>query len=162
MGLRNPRGISPMVVLQDQKTASTSDGGTFTASGWRTRDLNTKAVDTLGLCTLSSNQFTLAAGVWRIRAVLPSLAVSYSAVRLQNVTDGLTVMYGTIGYGTNQNNGSQRFDIIDSQFTMVAGKALEIQHYCTTTGTTLGFGAGNSGIPTAFNIFSNVVLTREY
>ena len=51
------------VHLRDQQAANTV-GGTPVATTWTTRVLNTEVTDASAICSLSSNQFTLAAGVY--------------------------------------------------------------------------------------------------
>ena len=49
-------------IIADQKS-STTQGGGFTSGAWRTRDLNTEIADADGIVSISSNQFTLGAGI---------------------------------------------------------------------------------------------------
>lgn len=126
------------IVLEDQKTQNT-EGGTFTSGAWRTRDLNTEVVDTGGDCSLSSNQFTLTAGTYEIIAVAPAALVNRHQIRLQNVTDGTTVLTGKPSISGASDN-TQTDSILLGRFTIGASKALEIQHQCQTTYGTSGFG----------------------
>lgn len=125
----------PDAILEDQKSAGTQ-GGTFTASAWQTRTLNTEARDPDGLISLSSNQFTPTVAGW-VEWSAPASLVGYHKTRLYNVTDAAVVSYGTgeaaasgVGVSTRSEGGG----------AVVAGKAYRIEHYCQTTGTTYGFG----------------------
>lgn len=130
------------VNLQDQKAQNTQ-GGSFTSGAWRTRDLNTEVSDVGGLCSLASNQFTLSAGTYWIMASAPAYFVNNHKTRLFNVTDNVVVLPGTSEYASTLSpvgDGPQSRSLIEGLFTIGASKALEIQHQCTTTCNTNGFG----------------------
>jgi hypothetical protein len=126
------------VHLREQQ-ASGTHGGTFTSGAWRTRTLNTEVTDTGGNCSLASNQFTLSAGTYRVRAYAPGKNVDRHRIRLQNVTDGTTVILGQNADAPNAAAGTSAALLV-GRFTIAAGKALEIQHQCLTTVATFGFG----------------------
>ena len=128
-----------MIVLREEQAQNTS-GGTFTNGAWRTRVLNTEVVDTGNHCTLSSNQFTLAAGTYRIRAFAPAFAVARNQIRLQNVTDATTTLIGTSVYAQSSTALSGSQSEIVGRFTIASSKAFEIQHRCETTVATRGLG----------------------
>ena len=131
--------IMPYAKLSDVK-ANLTDGGTFTSGAWRTRDLNTEDIDTNNIVTLASNQFTLQAGTYRIRATAPAYTVEQAVGKLRNVTDGSDVIIGTGGYYPNGGRSDVVRTEIVGQFTIASAKAFEIQHYCTATQATNGFG----------------------
>jgi hypothetical protein len=127
----------PDVVLEDQKSSGTF-GGTFTSGAWQTRTLNTKAHDPDGLITLSSNTFTPSVDGW-VEWSAPAYVVNYHATRLYNVTDSVVVKEGTSQYsGGNADNSST------GGAPVVAGKTYRLEHRCSVTGTTSGFGAAAS------------------
>lgn len=128
-------------LFRDEKAAGT-DGGTFTQGAWRTRDLNTKVVDEIGV-TIASNQFTIPAGTYRIRAEAPALAVSAHKAKLQNITDGSTTLQGTSEYSFDGNASTSR-SVITGHFTITGTKTFEIQHQCSVTGSTYSFGASTN------------------
>ena len=129
-------------IIVDQKSATT-DGGTFTSGDWRTRDLNTELSDPDGIVTISSNQFTLAAGSYLIRWKAPAYRIEKHQTRLQDITNTATREYGLSsynaggGYAVTYSCGSAR--VIPS-----ASTTYEIQHHCQSTQTTNGFGV-NAG-----------------
>jgi hypothetical protein len=129
------------VNLQDQKAQNTA-GGTFTAGAWQTRVLNTEVSDVGGLCSLASNQFTLAAGTYTIHASAPAYLVNARhQLRLQNVTDTTTLLVGNSNYApTITANVVQTNALLRGIFTIAAGKALELQHQCQATEAADGFG----------------------
>ena len=78
---------------------STTYFGAYTTGAWRTRDIDTEVSDEDGIVTISSNQFTLQAGNYRIRYGATSYTVDKHALRLRNVTDTSTVGYGVATFG---------------------------------------------------------------
>jgi hypothetical protein len=124
--------------LVDAKATNTN-GGTFTQGAWRTRDLNTKIVDLNNFVILAANQFILPAGSYIILASAPALVVNFHKARLQNITSGVSTLMGTsevAAVGVAVSNKS----IVEGAFTIAVSSAFEIQHYCSTTAATLGFG----------------------
>ena len=130
------------VKIVDQKSSGTA-GGTFTSGAWQTRTLNTKT-DADSICTLSSNQFTLPAGTYRIHASAPSWACNETRAKLYNVTDSTDVLFGTSEQAKAIYEVTPRSEIV-GQFTIAGSKTFEIQHRCATTANVYGF-----GIPTGF------------
>jgi len=142
-----------VTILQDEKT---TDGGTFTAGVWATRDLNTIYGNAENLVALTNNQFTLQAGSYLIYASAPGFWVSNHQCRLQNITGAQTAQYGTCerAHTTGETtNTSQLFAIVSPS----SATTYELQHRCTTGGVTHGFGVG-TGFGT--NIYSQVVIMR--
>lgn len=130
--------FSSYAIIRDEKTQNTS-GGTFTSGAWRTRDLNTEVADPDAIVSISSNQFTLAAGTYFIRAVAPAYRVNQHQTRLWNVTDGSLLVLGKVLHGLSTVNVvSDSWAIC--RFTLAASKAIELQHRGTTTRATDGFG----------------------
>jgi len=139
------QAVRPYVCLRDEKTANTN-GGDFTSGAWRTRVLNTKAADAAGICTLSSNQFTLQAGTYVITASAPAFDVNRHKTKLRNVTDGSDTLIGTSewSYGPGSGATSQTRSLITGQFEIASAKAFEIQHRCETTKNIYGFGIASN------------------
>jgi len=128
------------ILIQDLKPSGTN-GGTFTGAAWRTRTLNTIAVDETGAVVLAANQFTLPIGTYLCNALAQGNEVNYHKARLRNITDGTTTIIGTsensiIDAGTNS--------LIIGKFTIAAPKLFELQHWCTVTKNTTGFGQPTS------------------
>lgn len=132
------------IKLEDQKSSGTH-GGTATSGSWQTRTLNTEVTDSNGDCSLSSNQFTLAAGTYDIFATAPCWGGIGHQARLQNITDTSTTILGTselanAGSGTSETN----FSTVRGRFTIASSKAFELQHRVTTTSATYGHGVAAS------------------
>ena len=145
-------------IIGDQK-ASGDNGGTFTSGAWRTRDINTEFADDDNIVSISSNQFTLQAGQYFLRASAPAYKANRHVIKLQNITDGISSI------GTTAYNGSsesvQGISNISTRFTIGAAKTFEIQHYGANTEGTFGFGVahdigGFNSIYTLVEIFKEL------
>lgn len=149
----NPVAVA---VLVDQKADSTN-GGTFTSGAWQTRDLNTEQSDPEGIVSLSSNQFTLGAGTYRIDFDGPAFAVARHQTRLYDVTNTAVVAYGSseqLGTGSAETNRS-----IGTATVVITGNTVyRLEHRCGTTKASLGLGYGtNFG---NVNIFARVIIHK--
>lgn len=137
------------VKVSDVKSAV--GGGAFYAGAWRTRDLNTEDSDAGGLCSLSSNQITLAAGTYRCQISCPGWAVEKHVARLYDVTGDTELLRGTSERSEIAGDASQTRSIICGQFTVAKSHSLKIQHYCTHS-EGYGFGQGLSGIDNVYTV----------
>lgn len=115
--------------------------GTFTSGAWRTRVLNTEILDAKGIGALATNQITLAAGTYRIRAKAPALQVDYHQVRFFNITESATVEYGNMAL-SGASDTTQTYSEVVTEFTIGSTKVFELQHRCATTKSGTGTGAG--------------------
>ena len=125
-------------IIVDQKAQST-DGGAITSGGWRTRDLNTELSDPDGIVTISSNQFTLAAGNYLIRWSAPAFNAERHKTRLQDITNATTREYGLSCYSAN-GGYAQTHSFGSARVTPTASTAYEIQHYGSFSVGTNGLG----------------------
>jgi hypothetical protein len=122
-------------IIADQKVGQS---GTFTSGAWRTRDLNTELADPDGIVSISTNQFTLAAGTYLIEWSAPAFYVGLHQTRLYNVTDAAQVEVGVCAF-VNLNS------IVTTssgcaRTTIAGSKVFTIEHKCVTTAATAGFG----------------------
>lgn len=144
---------SDYVLIREEQTQGT-DAGTFTSGAWQTRALNVEAADTGDHASLSASQIALEAGTYRLQASAPAFAVDAHQLRWQNVSDGTTVLVGTVENAV----GSQTRSVVAGRFTISPGKTFELQHRCATTRSSDGFGvAGNF----AAEVYALVELWRE-
>lgn len=123
--------------IQDQKSDGVS-GGTFNASAWRTRTLNTTLTNTISGASLASDQITLPSGTYEINASVPAYAVDSHQAKLQNITTGISTVYGTSEYADNGGGGdtpAQTRSFIRSVFTITGITTYQVQHYCSVNGT---------------------------
>ena len=130
--------FSSYAVIVDSK-ASTSGGGGFTSGAWRTRDLNLEIADPDGIVSISSNEFTLAAGSYLITWSCPHHQVTNCETRLYDVTGTAHVQSGSSGYsGTGAN--TQGRDMGAARVTPSGSNVYRIEHRCDVTNGTNGFG----------------------
>lgn len=124
--------------------SSGPNGGAFTSGDWRTKPLNLLEGDT-DFISLSSNQFTLQAGIYYIDIDSPANKVNRNQARLYNITDSTTAIYGSNEYMTNSGGTSkQNKSNIKGKLILNSAKTFEVQHRCETSNATDGFGVGNA------------------
>ena len=138
--------------LSDTK-ATTTNGGTFTSGAWQTRTLNTEDSDSGGIVSISSNQFTLQAGTYRIAARAPAYNVGRHKAKLRNTTDSADTIIGTTEFVGTTGGFPQTSSIVAGEFTIASAKTFEIQHYCEASVSGNGFGvAASLGVPEVYTI----------
>ncbi len=149
---------SQLIYIREEQTSGTS-AGTFTNGAWRTRVLNTVVLDDTGEASISSNQFTIPAGTYRISARGPGFGIGNHKIRLQNITDGATTLLGNSAF-TGSTATTQEVNIahLFGEFTITSAKAFELQHRCSTTVATIGLGNATSFGVT--EIYAEVELQR--
>lgn len=152
--ISEPATGTDYICINDTK-ASGVGGGAFNNGAWRTRDLNTEVADTGGHASVAANQITLAAGTYRVRASAPAHVVNRHQTRLQNITDGTTLLVGTSEYTPL----SQGKSFVEGRFTIADTKVIELQHQCETS-IGSGFGVAHA-IWAESEVYSIVVLERE-
>jgi len=144
-------------IIADQKAVGT-DGGTFTAGSWVTRELNTELTDPDSIVSIATNQFTLGAGSYLIKASAPVYQVNFHQVRLYNVTDTATAIVGYQAYGGSAAAVQTRSEL-SGRITITDTKTFELQHRCSATRTTNGLGNGvDLGEP---NLYAMVEIYKE-
>jgi len=151
-------GRDLFIYIRDEKPDGTQ-GGTFSSGAARTRVLTTIVTDETGDVTLSTNQFTLPAGTYRIWAQAPCYRVTNGYAWLQNITDASLEVQGSNHYDSNASGNTHSHSFISGQFTITATKTFEIQHICFATFSSSGFGNRSSatGDP---EIYTQVQLTK--
>lgn len=129
------------VMIVDEQGAG-ADAGTFTQTVWQTRVLQTiKRNVNSSLITLTSNQIKLKAGTYRCHVVAPALACVLHKARLRNVSSSTTLIVGT-NARSDASDSTTSNSVIYGYFTVADdNQLLEVQHQCSQTKTTTGFGA---------------------
>ena len=126
------------ILIRDEK-ANAAPGGTFTAGSWQTRDLNQEVADTGGHASLATNQITLAAGTYKVRAHAPAYKVNNHKIKLRNITDLTDIVIGTSEYA-GSGDFTQTRSFLEGRFTIGSSKVFELQHRCVSTSSLLGMG----------------------
>ena len=128
--------FSSYAIICDQKSAGTN-GGTMTSGTWHTRDLNTEIADPDGIVSISSNQFTLQAGTYLIKASAPGYYVYDHMAKLYDVTASADVAFGTSEYTSAQ---AQTRSTVIARETISGATTYEIRHTCYNTKQNNRFG----------------------
>lgn len=146
------------MLVRDEKATGTAGGTNVT--GVQQRVLNTVAANTILGASLASNQVTLPAGKYRIRALAPSSGNVHRA-HLYNVTDAAVAILGTsenssIGASSDPIN---TLSIIEGTITIAAAKVFEVRHYMNEVKTTTGLGSAVSD--TFTEVYTVLEITKE-
>lgn len=123
--------------IKDTKSSGTA-GGTFTSGSYQTRDLNTISGDE-SFVSVSSNQFTLDPGTYQIEASAPASVVTEHRIKLRNTTDSTDEILGTNEY-TDTDEAMATRSHLSGEISISSQKTFEIQHRCSATRATQGFG----------------------
>ena len=150
------RGFVTYAIIADEKTSGTN-GGTFTAGAWQTRDLSEDPIaDPDNIVSVSNNQFTLGAGTYLIEASAHAHDVARHQTRIYNATDSSVVQYGMGEFlGTSDTTSST--SLVVGRTTITASKVFQIQHRCGSSKTSTGF-----GVSTNFGGVEIYTLVRIY
>ena len=137
------REVNPRDYIQfhNAQTSGTS-GGNATAGSFETLVLNT-TVGSLKGASLASNQVTLPAGTYEIRASAPTIASNQHQIRWYNTTATATAVYGLSAYGGTTSSSSSRAFLL-GRFTITSQAVFELQHRVTTNKTGDGHGVASS------------------
>lgn len=151
---------APDLYYVREETAEPNDGGTFTSGAWQTRTLNTEVVTEIAGASLSSNQITLPAGTYFIKIVAPAYRTEQTQARLRNITDGVTAV-NSIRHLLDNGSFFGLSNVGAELITIASSKVFELQHRCSSTQATDGFGAhfGNNSGET--NVWSEVYIYKR-
>lgn len=148
---------SGLLHIQDQKAPGT-EGGTFTAAAWQTRDLNTVVTNEISGASLGSNQITLPVGTYWIEASAPGNQVNGHKIGIRNVTDATeAVIEGTSAYsasGLDTNNRS----FLSGRLTIGGTKIISLRHISESTKSTNGFGEDTN--TSASEIYADIKIWK--
>ena len=154
--LKSVVGFPKVAILSDVK-AYNAGGGTFTSGAWRTRDLNTET-DADAIVSLSSNRFTPASGTYLVIWSCPAYAVEYHVSRLYNYTQSSVSAVGSSEYEVSTSAVSNR-SFGSALITANGTDAYQLEHYCSTTKATNGFGV-NSNLSGTDSVYTIINLIK--
>jgi len=167
-GTGNPISIA---ILADQKPDGTQ-GGTFTAGAWRTRDLKTTAIsdpDSIVSSIQSStaetqsdgsnmgHSFTLAAGTYLIEYSAPAFDTDAHQAKLYDITGSADLNFGTSEHSGSGDSTSTR-SIGKFIHTITSANVYEIRHYAETTRSGAGFGLASAS--SNIEVYTMVTITK--
>lgn len=151
-------GAVKIATIKDVKTSGTN-GGSYTAGSWVTRDLNTLSDPSSIITSLSSNVFTLPAGTYHIKWSSPATGVDYFTTRLYNTTDSTEALTGSAAItasGSSWPVGS--LSLGDGVLTIAGAKSFRIE----LRGATTNAGAGALGGQNSFTtpVYTQVTIQK--
>lgn len=135
--------------VRDEKASGTASGS-ITSGAWRTHVLNTVKTNTITGASLASNQITLPAGTYFVRAesLLNALAagqIQNYKIKLANVTDATDTAFGTGGYVyASSPSSTQVYPSLSATFTIAGTKVFELQSRVTGTSSASGYGEAST------------------
>ena len=145
-------------IIADQKATDTAGGSSSTGT-FNTRDLNTELADPDGIVTISSNQFTLQAGSYLIRASAPAYKAARHQILINNVTDSAVAAVGQPEYcSASAGVGNRAFAA--GRVTITGAKAFDIRHRVGNAETTYGLGV-EANYDLQPNIYTIVEIFKE-
>jgi len=153
----NVAGITSVSVamLYDSK-ATTTDGGSATATTWHTRTLN-QEIDADSIVTLDTNQFTPVSGTYLIMAAAPCYRINENRLRLYNQTQTSTT-YLALNAANYSASALVGYASLYTTFTANGTDAYTIDHYAVQAKATNGLGlASDDG---AAEVFTMVLLFK--
>ena len=145
-------------IIADQK-ATNATGGSSSTGSFNTRDLNTELADPDGIVSISSNQFTLQAGSYLIKASAPAFKAQRHQIILQNITDSSVSIVGSCEYNDNSAQVQTR-RFLTGRVTISAAKVFEIRHRIDNAESTFGLGV-ECNFDTLASIYTIVEIFKE-
>ena len=149
--------ISQPVAYVEEQQASTTNGGT-SVTGVQNRTLNTLRGDiaAVGVSTNGTDNFTLPAGKYRIRAKAPARYPSAHQIFLENGTTGNYDIIGTSQYVAGS------VDMVDQAtlegvITITSETSFKIKHYIANGVATSGLGVA---VNQSTEVYTQVEITR--
>jgi len=142
------------VIVQDQRSSGSANGGALTATTWTTRTLNTEVVDTGSLCTLAANQATLQPGTYTAVFISAFGLAVVNRTRLRDTTGGATLAQSVNGTGIGTSVGV-------GEFTLTVASAVELQYYVSGTGGGTSPGLGSSLSSGEVEVYASVIFIRH-
>lgn len=146
--------------VRDEKPKGTHGGAA--AAGLQFRTLNTVVSNEITGASLSSNEITLPAGTYRIRAVAPARGVAGTRIQLKNTSDNTYPIIGTSGYVDNANFVSI---FLLGKFTIAGIKTFKIEHFCSNAFDGGGIGLGlavTQNLPVdTVEVYTSVEIWKE-
>jgi hypothetical protein len=142
------------MLVRDEKPQGTNGGTSLTGNNIRV--LNTTVANTIVGASLGSNQITLPAGTYRIRAEAPTAENSVHRAQFYNVTDATIQILGTSRNGTTD---IQDFATVWGRFTITSTKVFELRHQMTAGVATRGLGDATNML--GVEVYSQVEIIKE-
>jgi hypothetical protein len=148
--------IKPAVAILSDHQAYNQLGGGSTA-GFNDRTLNTVEGESW-FVTLSSNQFTLEPGSYKISGQAPTFRVGAAHSRLYDVTNGVASILGYSDY-TDTTGQTTVHSTFSGYVTIGASTIYKVQSYCQNAYSSSGLGYYNSP-STEDSIYTTITIEK--
>ena len=125
-------------IICDQK-ATDANGGSSSTGQFFVRDLNTELADPDGIVSISSNQFTLQAGTYLLKASAPAQGAARHQIIINNATDSAVAVLGMNAYSNSSSVTTSRA-FASGRVTIGSAKVFEIRHRVESARSTDGLG----------------------
>jgi hypothetical protein len=135
-------GAAPLLYVRDAKTSGNAAGASVAAT-WNVRTLNSVVENGIAGASLSTNQVTLPAGSYRIRARAPGYQAGRHKLRLRDITNTATLALGANEY-VSQAGGTASGATLQARVTLAGVTVVELQHYTEVAIATQGLGVPSS------------------
>lgn len=163
----SPSSTTSFWFLSDVKSTGT-DGGTSSLNTWLTRDLNTiessgGSTDVqLAVAPAGANQILVQPGEYAFEAIVPFKGASDVKTRLQDITNGTTLINGMSSFASNE--AGEEWSVISVIFediVIVAPTVLEVQYNQANNGSTSSDTQGiATGVVGKQEVYTNVRIFR--
>ena len=162
----SPTAFTPTIGKATQKaqfhySVSDTTVAPTMGSGWNTVPFNETVQNEVPGLSLSSNQFILPAGTYRIKASASAYYGETHKLRLRNITGASTILVGKYEYTAKTvSDTSQTRSEIDEVFLLSDTTTVELQHYIEAYSSP----ADGNGAPPASgeeNVYNEIILERE-
>ena len=128
--------FTTVAILQDIKSANTGGGEIATINTWYDRELNTIISDEHNIVSLSSSNFTLGPGLYKIKAIVPGTNIGHNAARIYNNTDDVVLTTGYTSWTYDYWRAASHSIVSTNLFEITSNKSYKIQQINTDTGRT--------------------------
>jgi len=129
--------FTAVAILQDIKAANTGGGSVASINTWYDRELNTIVSDEHNIVSLSSSNFTLGPGLYKIKSIVPGTNIGHNKARIYNNTDNAVLFnVGYTSWAYDYWRAASHAIVSTNLFEITSNKSYKIQQMCTDTGRT--------------------------
>ena len=122
---------SSLFHLRDERADGTV-AQSLSSGSWTKRELNIVKTNEITGASVSSSTMTIPAGSYYISCSAPADQCDLHKLRLQNTTDGTTLL---VGVNADDGGGNTTLATMNGRFTLSGSKSIELQHRVSTSGT---------------------------
>jgi len=144
------------IAIFNETQSSATNGGTYTASAYVKRTLNTTVLNNIAGCSISSSVITLAAGTYQVLAFCPSIRTGNTRARLYDTSNTTTLVQSPNHYVDSSSGGD--VSTVSGVFTLAASTNMELQMRGSATLASVGLGTSLS--TGEDEIFSQITIVR--